>query len=142
MATLVGIYYKDSDKKLVSSQGLMLNEDISPSKDPDRQLSLISEGVEKRLREDQIKGFCHLRFKANLIIDTLDIDMMYKKQVIRIGDALFEITSVGKECHSNCPRLMDLGDCNINKQILFGRLIEPGEVRIGDILHLNLTSKD
>lgn len=136
LATVVGINYKDKEKKLISCRELLLHRELFPSKELDRQISIVAETLNNRLIEDQSKGFCHLKFKANLIIDGLDIDKVYEKQAIRIGDAILEITKVGKECHSNCPRLSDSEECNIHKNILFGRLMESGEVKIGDIMYL------
>ena len=130
MAKLVGIGYKDKEKKNVSCQELVLKEELFPSKDPERQISLISEVVEKRLREDSNKGFCHLKFKGNLIIEGLELSKIEKNQRIKIGAAFLQATIIGKECHDNCP-LSGKETCDIHKSIIFARLLNSEKVEVG-----------
>lgn len=130
MATLVGINYKDKEKRSIACQELFLKEDLFPNKDPERQISFISEVTERRLMEDPNKGFCHLKFKGNLVIEGLDLFKIKRDQRINIGEATLQVTMIGKECHDNCP-LSNLETCDINQSIFFGRLIRPEKVEVG-----------
>ena len=47
---------------------------------------------------------------------------------LKIGDALLEVTQIGKECHSGCAIKQQVGDCIMPKQGIFATVIEEGEV--------------
>jgi len=135
MAKLVGISYKDKEKKNLSCQELELREEFFSAKDRERQISLITAEAENRLVEDPQRGFCHLKFKGNLIIEDLEISEISKHQRIKIGETLLQITIIGKECHDNCP-LSRLETCDIHRSIIFARILKAGLVEVGSYVEL------
>lgn len=48
------------------------------------------------------------------------------------GEALIEITQIGKECHKKCAIFYQAGDCIMPREGVFGRVLKGGTVRVGD----------
>jgi molybdopterin adenylyltransferase len=48
------------------------------------------------------------------------------------GEALLEVTQIGKECHDRCAIFHQAGDCVMPREGIFVRVLEGGEVRAGD----------
>lgn len=132
MATLVGICYKDSEKRNIACRELDLRAELFHGKDPERQISFLSAETDRRLREDTDRGFCHMRFKGNLVIEGLAALNIQGQQCLRIGDAVIEVTIAGKECHPNCPLHNSDVSCSIYKDIYFGRIVKSGLMRLED----------
>lgn len=131
MATLVGIYYKDNEQKSIGCLELDLRAELFCSKDPKRQISFISAETEKIMRNNPDRGFCHMRFKGNLIIEGLDALNVQRDQLLKIGDAVIEVTAAGKECHSNCPLHNSGKGCRISNDIYFAAIKRRGRVKLG-----------
>ena len=55
---------------------------------------------------------------------------------LKSGDAFFEITQIGKECHSHCQIYHQVGDCIMPREGVFARVLHGGEVKIGDPLEI------
>ena len=55
---------------------------------------------------------------------------------LRAGEAWFEITQIGKECHKGCAIREQVGDCIMPREGIFGRVLHGGWVRTGDTLEL------
>ncbi len=48
---------------------------------------------------------------------------------LRLGEALVEVTQIGKECHVRCAIFHAAGDCVMPREGIFVRVLEPGVVR-------------
>ena len=55
---------------------------------------------------------------------------------LHAGEAWFEITQIGKECHKGCAIREQVGDCIMPREGIFGRVLHGGWVRTGDELEL------
>ena len=51
---------------------------------------------------------------------------------LSIGDAVLEVTQIGKECHQGCAIRRQVGDCVMPRMGIFCRVIEGGSVGRGD----------
>jgi MOSC domain-containing protein YiiM len=49
-----------------------------------------------------------------------------------IGECVFEVTQIGKECHKNCAIYHRIGDCIMPKEGIFAKVLRGGIVRLGD----------
>lgn len=67
-------------------------------------------------------------------ITTQDIDFKDLKIGDRVyaGEAILEITQIGKDCHSGCAIFKELGKCIMPKEGIFARVLMGGKLRIGD----------
>lgn len=51
---------------------------------------------------------------------------------IAVGDALLEVTQIGKECHTRCAIYHQAGDCVMPKEGIFAAVLRGGKIRPGD----------
>ena len=71
-------------------------------------------------------------FGENLIIEGFDFRNLPVGTQFRIGDALLEMTQIGKECHSHCAIFHMVGDCIMPREGVFAKVLKGGEIRPGD----------
>ena len=48
------------------------------------------------------------------------------------GDAVAEVTQIGKECHSRCAIYHEVGDCVMPREGIFVRILSGGVIEPGD----------
>ena len=101
-----------------------------------RQVSLLS--LEK-IVDFQKRGalVSYGDFGENLVVSGLDLAGLPVGTRLGLGDALLEITQIGKECHSRCAIYHSMGECIMPTQGVFARVLRGGEVRAGDTMELD-----
>lgn len=100
-----------------------------------RQVSML--GLEK-IEDFKAKGadVDFGSFGENMIIEGIDLSALPVGTGFRIGDALLELTQIGKECHSHCAIYEQVGDCIMPREGVFCVVKEGGEVKPGDEIEL------
>jgi MOSC domain-containing protein YiiM len=97
-----------------------------------RQVSLLSLSSFEKMRAlgaDVYYG----DFAENISIGGLDVVTLPIGTRIRLGEALLEVTQIGKECHNNaCAIKKQVGSCIMPVEGIFCRVLESGYVRTGD----------
>ena len=137
MAKIIGICIsekKGTQKSEVPSARLI--EDFGIENDAHagkwhRQVSLLSYD---KIEEFRKKG-ANVDFGAfgeNIIIDEFDFRNMPVGTRFQIGDALLELSQIGKECHSHCAIYHAVGDCIMPREGVFTEVIRGGEIKVGD----------
>lgn len=71
-------------------------------------------------------------FGENLIVEGFDLKSLPIGTRLRCGNALLELTQVGKRCHAHCAIYHKMGDCIMPREGVFCRVIEGGSVAPGD----------
>ena len=71
-------------------------------------------------------------FGENLIVEGYDFRNLPVGTRFSCGDALLEMTQIGKECHSHCEIFKRMGECIMPREGVFARVIAGGEIRVGD----------
>ena len=71
-------------------------------------------------------------FGENLIVDGFDFRTMPVGTRFRIGEALLEMSQIGKECHSHCAIYKAMGDCIMPREGVFAVVKEAGFIHVGD----------
>lgn len=51
---------------------------------------------------------------------------------LRVGEALLEVTQIGKECHMDCAIRKQVGDCVMPREGIFTVVVEEGAIKAGD----------
>ena len=106
-----------------------------------RQVSLLSLGKIEEFRErgaDVEFG----AFGENIVAEGFDFRALPVGTRFRIGDALLEMTQIGKECHSHCAIYHQVGDCIMPREGVFAVVIEGGTVKAGDTIEMIEASPD
>ncbi|MFC2095603.1 MOSC domain-containing protein [Candidatus Bipolaricaulota bacterium] len=96
-----------------------------------RQVSLLAmESIEKMLAmgADVSPG----SFAENITTQGVDLVSLPIGSRLRIGEALAEVTQIGKECHDRCAIFEQVGDCIMPREGIFVRVLEPANVAVGD----------
>lgn len=101
-----------------------------------RQISMLAmediDGMKKML-PDLAPG----SFAENLTVEGFDLSSLAIGDRLRVGEALLELSQIGKECHTRCRVYHITGDCIMPKKGLFFRVIEGGRVATGDEVEAN-----
>jgi MOSC domain-containing protein YiiM len=71
-------------------------------------------------------------FAENLTTAGVELTALAVGSRLKIGDALLEVTQIGKECHTRCAIYAQAGDCVMPKEGIFARVLAGGVVRVGD----------
>lgn len=100
-----------------------------------RQVSLLSY---EKVRAFEEKGIFveDGAFGENLLVEGFDFKTLPVGTRFRCGDALLEMTQIGKECHSHCEIYQAVGDCIMPREGVFARVLHGGEIQIGDELEI------
>ena len=132
-----------SDKKGVSKKPIDegffqenygLVGDAHATSDTHRQVSLLAlASIEKmrRLGLELSTG----DFAENLTVNGLDLASLPIGTRLALGKGvILEVTQVGKECHTGCAILRQVGKCVMPKEGIFARVVKGGSVKAGDEL--------
>ncbi len=100
-----------------------------------RQVSLL--GYEK-IEEFKARGadIINGSFGENIIVEGFDLKSLPIGTRLRSGDALLELTQIGKECHTHCAIYHKMGDCIMPREGVFCKVIEGGRISPGDSIEI------
>ncbi len=100
-----------------------------------RQVSLLAqESVDKMVAMGLTVGpgdFAENITTTGLAVSTLPIGT-----TLELGEALVEVTQIGKECHTRCAIYYQAGDCVMPKEGVFVRVLRGGRVAPGDTVRV------
>jgi cyclic pyranopterin phosphate synthase len=71
-------------------------------------------------------------FAENITTTGLEVDTLPLYTTLEVGEALVEVTQIGKECHSRCAIYQQAGDCVMPREGVFVRVLRGGRVAPGD----------
>ncbi len=96
-----------------------------------RQVSLLSA---EKVNDFRAKGaeVNDGAFGENLVVEGFDLRTIPVGTRFQIGEAVLELTQIGKECHSHCQIYKVMGDCIMPREGVFTRVIKGGEIKPGD----------
>lgn len=97
-----------------------------------RQVSLLADESVEKMRALGSKGLCAGKFAENLTTRGLELWKLPIGTKLKIGDSLHEVTQIGKECHDGCAIKQAVGQCIMPTQGIFTRVLESGEIKVGD----------
>lgn len=76
-------------------------------------------------------------FAENITTEGLDLAQLNIGVKVRVGEeAILEISKIGKECHRYCAVYQKLGDCIMPREGIFARVLEGGEIAVGDAVEV------
>ena len=100
-----------------------------------RQVSLLGVESVNKLKEafpDLPPG----AFAENILTEGLILYELPLGTRLRVGEALLEVTQIGKECHEACEIRKKTGDCVMPREGVFAIVHEEGIVRAGDAVEV------
>ena len=109
---------------LVASHGL---EGDAHAGDWHRQVSLLAdEDIDTmRARGLELTGG---EFAENITTAGVDLAALPVGTRLHVGEAVLEVTQIGKECHQGCAIFQAVGECVMPKRGIFTRVLAGGEI--------------
>ena len=71
-------------------------------------------------------------FAENVLVEGLAVSSLPVGTKLRIGEAVCEVTQIGKECHADCAIRKAAGDCVMPREGVFVKVLASGKVKKGD----------
>jgi len=96
-----------------------------------RQVSLLAEESIEKMRRLGLSVTAGA-FAENITTRGLDLVSLPVGTRLHLGEALVEVTQIGKECHTRCAIYYQAGDCVMPKEGIFAKVIRGGMVKPGD----------
>jgi MOSC domain-containing protein YiiM len=75
-------------------------------------------------------------FAENITTEGLNLVELPVGTHLRLGEALVEVTQIGKECHDRCAIYYQAGDCVMPREGIFVRVHQGGTVQVGDAIEV------
>ncbi len=75
-------------------------------------------------------------FGENLLVSGIDFRALPVGTRFAIGEALLELSQIGKECHTHCKIYQRMGDCIMPREGVFARVMQGGAIQVGDPLRV------
>ena len=100
-----------------------------------RQVSLLS-AEEIAAFNEKGAGVQPGAFGENLVVEGIGLRRLPVGTLLGCGDAVLEITQIGKECHSHCAIYHKMGDCIMPREGVFARVITGGQIATGGDIHV------
>lgn len=133
---VVGIYLKKEKANRRIEEGYFLegkglDDDLRAQK-KDRQVSLFTAEGWDEIQSTGCLGLCTGRFQENIRLRGLKLDYIKTGSLIRIGEAVFQITEIGKSCFPECSMVREGISCPLSREAMFARVIKSGIIKVGD----------
>jgi MOSC domain-containing protein YiiM len=121
---------KGERKKPVPSALLRENHGIvgdAHAGDWHRQVSLLAEESIDTMRDKGL-DVTHGDFAENITTKGIDLVSLPIGTRLSLGNAVIEISQIGKECHTRCAIYYQAGDCVMPREGIFAKVITGGEL--------------
>ncbi len=127
----VNISRKKGEQKVTIDTGLLienhgLDGDAHAGK-WHRQVSLLANEDIDTMRNRGV-SLDYGDFAENITTEGIDLAALPLSSRIYMGDAILEVTQIGKECHHGCRIYQIVGDCVMPRKGIFAKVIRGGRV--------------
>ena len=127
---------KGTRKKPAESGEIQLVADYGVGEDAHagnwhRQVSFLAEESIQVARDHGLDVW-YGDFAENITTSGINVKGMPLGTLLKVGTATVEVSQIGKVCHTRCAIYYLAGDCIFPREGIFGWVVEPGEVRVGD----------
>jgi len=96
-----------------------------------RQVSFLDKATLEWMRELVGREIRPGELAENVTVD-LDLSKVEVGDRISAGECLFEVTQIGKKCHTGCAIFQRVGRCEMRTRGIFSRVLRGGTLRVGD----------
>ena len=78
-------------------------------------------------------------FAENITTSGIDLASLPLGTVLRIGEAILEVTQIGKECHARCAIYYQAGDCVMPREGVFARVLRGATITVLDPVRTDMS---
>ncbi len=76
-------------------------------------------------------------FAENITTEGIELPKLPIGSRLKIGSGImFEVTQIGKECHSRCEIFKQIGDCIMPREGIFAKVKKNGTMKVGDTIEV------
>jgi len=93
-----------------------------------RQVSLLADEDIRTMRGKGV-GIHFGDFAENITTEGIDLAGLPVGARLHLGEAILEVTQIGKECHRGCAIFQAVGDCVMPRRGIFTKVIHGGTIR-------------
>ena len=127
----VNISDKKGEKKIPIPEAVLIDnlgiEGDAHAGDWHRQVSLLAqEDVEEMIKKGAKVTYGD--FAENITTEGIDLANLPIGTILNLGEAVLEVTQIGKECHAHCAIFRQVGDCVMPRKGIFTRVIKGGRI--------------
>ena len=127
----VNVKRKKGEQKVSIDSGMLI-EDYGLDGDAHagkwhRQVSLLTNEDIDTMRNKGIT-LDYGDFAENITTEGINLSALPLASRIYLGDAILEVTQIGKECHHGCQIFQIVGDCVMPRKGIFAKVIKGGHV--------------
>lgn len=97
-----------------------------------RQVSFLGRESMDKVKDMGVDGLCTGKFAENITTEGIVLYTLPIGTKLKVGEVLFEVTQIGKECHQKCAIYYQVGDCVMPREGIFARVLEGGIIKPGD----------
>ncbi|AND85973.1 MOSC domain-containing protein [Clostridium tyrobutyricum] len=97
-----------------------------------RQVSLLAQESIDKMKALGVKGLGSGKFAENLTTEGVILYELPVGTKIKVGEALMEVTQIGKECHKGCAIKNLVGDCIMPREGIFAKVLNSGWIKPQD----------
>lgn len=134
---------KGVQKKPVKSAELEIKMGIkgdAHAGDWHRQVSLLAEEDIKMLKDKGLEiNFGD--FAENITTEGISLSELPIGSKLYMGNAVLEVTQIGKECHSHCEIYKLAGECAMPKKGIFAKVLKSGAINRSSQCYAEFPSK-
>ncbi len=92
-----------------------------------RQVSLLAqEDIDEMIKKGA--SVTYGDFAENITTQGIDLANLPIGTILNIGEAILEVTQIGKECHEHCAIFRQVGDCVMPRKGIFTRVLKGGKI--------------
>jgi len=92
-----------------------------------RQVSLLADEDVQSMRGHGVEIGCG-DFAENITTQGVDLAALPVGTRLHLGEAVMEVTQIGKECHHDCAVYRAVGDCVMPRRGIFARVLKGGRI--------------
>lgn len=97
-----------------------------------RQVSFLAVESVQKMKELGLDNAENGMFAENITTEGIELFSLPVGTKLEIGEALFQVTQIGKECHQKCAIYYKVGNCAMPLEGIFARVLRGGVVKAGD----------
>lgn len=98
-----------------------------------RQVSLLASESADKIRAAGL-AVSDGDFAENITTEGIRLNTLAIGTKLYIGEAILEVTQIGKECHNDCAIKQQVGDCVMPKEGIFAKVLRGGVIKAGQTI--------
>ena len=101
-----------------------------------RQVSLLARESVDKVQQSISFLLEHGAFAENILTEGITLYELPVGTRLQVGEAMMEVTQIGKECHQHCEIFKKVGRCVMPAEGIFVKVLAEGVVRPGDLIEV------